>query len=86
MFVARELVKLGHSVEVYNECADDDLGLDAYGIRWLRHATYEDEEPPDVPVAWRYHVSTAVVSTILHKGLRVAPGFTRIQFLDSHVL
>ena len=53
--------RLGHSVEVYNECADDDLGLDSYGIRWLRHATYEDEHPPDVFVAWRYHVSTAVV-------------------------
>lgn len=80
VFVGRELVKRGHAVEVYNECSDADLGLDAYGIRWLRHATFQDEEPPDVFVAWRYHVSTAVVApyspTKVYAWLQDLPGYT----------
>ena len=60
VFLSRELARLGHRVEVYNECADGDLGLDAHGVRWLRHATYDSTTPPDVFVAWRYHISTAL--------------------------
>ncbi|KAH8055493.1 protein N-acetylglucosaminyltransferase [Aureococcus anophagefferens] len=32
VFVARELAKRGHAVEVYNECADRDLGGDRFGV------------------------------------------------------
>ncbi|KAK7242259.1 protein N-acetylglucosaminyltransferase [Aureococcus anophagefferens] len=66
VFVARELAKRGHAVEVYNECADHDLGDDAHGVAWLRHATYDASRPPDVFVAWRYHVSTAVADPATH--------------------
>ncbi|KAH8079204.1 protein N-acetylglucosaminyltransferase [Aureococcus anophagefferens] len=66
VFVARELAKRGHAVEVYNECADRDLGDDRFGVAWLRHATYDASRPPDVFVAWRYHVSTAVADPATH--------------------
>ena len=66
VFVSRELARRGHAVEVYNECPDGDLGLDAFGVRWLRHAVYDAARPPDVFVAWRYHVSTAVADAATH--------------------
>ena len=61
VFASRGLAALGHGVEVYNESPDADLGPDAHGVRWLRHATYDDASAPDVFVAWRYHVSALVV-------------------------
>ncbi|KAH8046972.1 protein N-acetylglucosaminyltransferase [Aureococcus anophagefferens] len=81
VFVARELAKRGHAVEVYNECADRDLGDDRFGVAWLRHATYDASRPPDAFVAWRYHVSTAVADPATHgkvyAWLQDAPGAGR---------
>ena len=79
VFVSRELARLGHRVEVYNECADGDLGLDAHGVRWLRHATYDHTTPPDVFVAWRYHISTALAGADrpkrIYAWLQDVPGY-----------
>jgi len=57
VFLSRELVKLGYHVEVYNEAREEEWGPDAYGLYWYPYQSYNVDDPADVFVAWRYHIS-----------------------------
>jgi glycosyltransferase involved in cell wall biosynthesis len=59
--MAREMARLGWAVEVYASPPDDDVGLDLRtNVSWLPFETYDPRSPPEVFVAWRYHISAAL--------------------------
>ncbi|CAM9567073.1 unnamed protein product, partial [Chrysoparadoxa australica] len=60
VFITRELVKLGHWVEVYADPPESDFGMDESGVVWYPYAAYDIASPPHVFVAWRYHISLAL--------------------------
>ncbi|CAM9978581.1 unnamed protein product, partial [Sphacelaria rigidula] len=69
IYVSRELARLGYWVEVYADPVGDDVGVDnggsdgghtgnnGGGVVWYSCKSYNVANPPDVFVAWRYHVS-----------------------------
>jgi glycosyltransferase involved in cell wall biosynthesis len=60
IFLARELQKRGLWVEVYANPSAEECGMDENGVLWLKHHDYNVENPADVFVAWRYHISIGV--------------------------
>eukprot|EP00752_Nemacystus_decipiens_P009479 g8475.t1 len=61
--LSRKLADLGFWVEVYADPKEQDVGRDhgfgrgAGGVVWYSYKAYDTSYPPDVFVAWRYHVS-----------------------------
>ncbi|GMH56977.1 hypothetical protein TrST_g9701 [Triparma strigata] len=62
LFVSRELAKLGYTVIIYNEVMLSEEGVDPenQSVFWTHHKNYDIHDPPDVFVAWRYHLSLAL--------------------------
>ena len=58
-FMAHEMAALGYRVTVYNEVRSEEAGEDPRNanVIWRRHEEYDADAPPDVFVAWRYHIS-----------------------------
>ena len=54
---------------MYADPPDDEVGRDAAtGVAWLPHTSYDPADPPDVFVAWRYHISAALALPALAGG------------------
>ena len=61
VFMAREMAFLGWAVEIYASPPDQLVGLDPSSqVMWLPFEVYDVAHPPDVFVAWRYHISAAL--------------------------
>ncbi|GBG28190.1 UDP-N-acetylglucosamine--peptide N-acetylglucosaminyltransferase 110 kDa subunit [Hondaea fermentalgiana] len=61
IFLARELADLGYLVEIYADPPDEDVGREeAHEVYWFPHTAYDAQDPADVFVAWRYHISLAI--------------------------
>ncbi|GMH48034.1 hypothetical protein TL16_g00200 [Triparma laevis f. inornata] len=62
LFVSRELAKLGYTVIIYNEVMLSEEGVDPENpcVFWTHWRNYDVHDPPDVFIAWRYHLSLAV--------------------------
>jgi len=78
-------------VEVYSEPREHDLGPDKLepGVTWLDIANYDPNNPADVFVTWRYHVSVALGqnSSARYIWLQDLPSFHTytIPFLETYV-
>ena len=61
IFLSANLVSLGYNVIVYAEPLAEERGLDdTTGVIWRDIDDYDMESPPDIFVAWRYHISLAL--------------------------
>jgi len=62
LFLAREVANLGYTVVVYNEVLEEEEGKDPENsnVFWTLWKKYDIDNPPDIFVAWRYHLSLAV--------------------------
>ncbi|KAF0687141.1 Aste57867_21112 [Aphanomyces stellatus] len=58
IYLSRELAMLGYTVRVYGN--PPNATVDEFGVEWLPHTAFDVNEPSDVFVAWRYHISTAL--------------------------
>jgi|GEM_PF-262029 len=60
IFLARELVLLGFQVIVYGDPPAEDVGMSNDGVFWRPYTAYNVLDPPDVFIAWRYHISSVL--------------------------
>jgi len=58
-FMAHEMADLGYTVVIYNDVSEEDRGRDPLNehVFWRHFREYDANNPPDVFVAWRYHIS-----------------------------
>lgn len=62
LFLAREVANMGYTVVVYNDIIEEEEGKDPENdhVYWTNWKKYNLDDPPDIFVAWRYHLSLAV--------------------------
>ena len=62
LFISRELARLGYTIVIYNEVLDEEAGVDPENenVFWTHWKNYDVADPPDVFIAWRYHLSLAL--------------------------
>ncbi|ETW05011.1 hypothetical protein, variant [Aphanomyces invadans] len=60
IYMSRELVAVGYRVEIFGN--PPEAMTDSYGVHWFPHTWFDPDEPSDVFIAWRYHISTALAS------------------------
>ena len=69
LFMSREMAAIKNNagnpkyfVEVYGLPSQEDIGIDEYGVAWYPTSSYNRNEPPDVFIGWRYHISMFLAS------------------------
>ena len=62
LFLAREVANMGYTVVIYNDIIEEEEGKDPENdhVYWTHWKKYNLDDPPDIFVAWRYHLSLAV--------------------------
>ncbi len=78
-FMAHAMSNLGYRVIIYNEVKEAEAGPDPQNpwVEWRHHRTYDVENPPDIFIAWRYHISLALATA--SRGPRPARVFLWLQ-------
>jgi len=81
IFLSRSLANLGFTVYVYADPNPSSLGPDPVNsnVVWRHYDSYDVENPPDVFVAWRYHISLALALALDFKKNRPKKVFLWLQ-------